>query len=714
MNGTATRFLRIAGSSAGLLVLACVLTSHARPVRHGIPLPTDWSHQHLIFSRPASAEMEPLLAEDPRYLQQAYRRAQGLRLPTESVDGGASSLLSFQVDGLNNNTGGLWSENLGNNASPGPGIFPAKFSFDSTVANCAGTANPDFVVYSTGLSGTATQASIVAFDNLYAGGCTAPVPRVYWAYNTSGASSGKILTSPVMSLDGSQVAFVQTNGAGAGTLVLLKWKASTTETVGAPGTPALAATAALYRTCAAPCIWTIPLISGGTPTDDTTSSVYVSYSDDIGWVGDSGGYLHQFTGIFKGTPAEAGTPWPVLLRPANPHPATSPVFDRVSNKVFVEDTLGGLFSAVANTGVVQVSSRVDFGTGFVESPVVDSASGHIYVFSSSDGSTNCAGGPCSAVDQFHNYFLGGDTGNEVTVGNSKAVGPNPMYIGGFDSAYFSSYPNPEGNLYVCGNTGGAPTLYQIPFINGFLPASGKATVISTVSTAASTAACSPVIDVVNPNLITGSEERLYLSPQNNGRLAACGGKGCLESFIVTPWLPSTNWAQGQEILSPKLHIEVVITAGKSGATPPTWTATNGRTVTDGGVTWIDQGVLAAVTPNKWVKNKGYGLAIRIVDTNNNFEIATTGGTSGGTQPTWPTTPGATIVDNTVTWTNAGAAPTAALPVVGGTTGMIVDNFVTSVTGASQVYFGTLANQTPCVTSGGTGGCAMQASQPKLN
>ena len=40
-----------------------------------------------------------------------------------------------------------------------------------------------------------------------------------------------------------------------------------------------------------------------------------------------------------------------------------------------------------------------------------------------------------------------------------------MYIGSFDSTYENS-TNATGNLYVCGNTGGKPTLYQIPIKAG--------------------------------------------------------------------------------------------------------------------------------------------------------------------------------------------------------------------------------------------------------
>ena len=52
-------------------------------------------------------------------------------------------------------------------------------------------------------------------------------------------------------------------------------------------------------------------------------------------------------------------------------------------------------------------------------------------------------------------------------------------------------------------------------------------------------------------------------------------------------------------------------------------------------------------------------------------------------------------------------------VAGGSSGIIVDNTVESnPTGASQIYFTPLANQA-CSTSGGTGGCAIQASQSTI-
>jgi hypothetical protein len=76
--------------------------------------------------------------------------------------------------------------------------------------------------------------------------------------------------------------------------------------------------------------------------------------------------------------------------------------------------------------------------------------------------------------------------------------------------------------------------------------------------------------------------------------------------------------------------------------------------------------------------------------------------------------GGNTSDGTVTWINAGASLISALPSAGGASGMIIDDVLNGpVSGTSQVYFTTLSNQV-CVTSGGTGGCAVQASQAGLN
>jgi hypothetical protein len=115
----------------------------------------------------------------------------------------------------------------------------------------------------------------------------------------------------------------------------------------------------------------------------------------------------------------------------------------------------------------------------------------------------------------------------------------------------------------------------------------------------------------------------------------------------------------------------------------------------------------------WQASHAYTAGQEILDSNLNIQKVTTPGTSGSSAPTWKTSSG-TTTDGTVTWTYEGSmglsANSTAAAEAGGTSGIVIDN-TSGTTGASQIYFSTLANgSSACTTSGGTGGCAIQASQ----
>jgi hypothetical protein len=693
MESTA-RFLRLGGCLSALVILGWVLTGHAAPpVQEG--LPTDWSHRHVIFSQPSTYEQVNRITSDPRYWQQWYRDNVPRALPVEE-EGSPNAILDPASTGD-------WSENLGTGASIGAGNFPAKYGFQITTASCS-----DYVVFSTGLAGSSTQATVVGFKNLYSG-CGGIVPTVAWAYNTG----GQILTSPVISTTGGdQVAFVQT-ASSQGTLVLLKWGSG--GTVGAPVTPTTVSNAA-YRTCTSPCMTTILLKNGlGVAVDDTTSSVFPDYSHDIIWVGGASGWLHQITGVFRGSPAEVNTGgFPVQLS-ATAAFLSSPAHDQTSGLVFVGDSNGFLYRVTTgNPPVVTKSGQLDHGTGLVTGPIVDSTAEKVYVFSSSDGSAACLGGvPCSAVYLLPALFATGATGGKAVVGVSRvAPAPNPMYEGGVDSTYRASV-NATGNLYVCGNTAGAPTIYQIPITAGVM-----GTVLTGGPLSGSTTKCSPVTDVPNPNATGGVNEWIFASAQTNGLGNNCAGSGCMMNFMVQPWLPLHAYALGQQILDTNLHVQVVRVAGTSKAgAHPAWNAATDGSTTDGGVRWTNQGPHAANHP-AWIASHAYAAGFLILDSNNNVEWVQTAGTSRTAaqgHPVWSTTINGATTDNTVRWRNLGPVATQSVVTAGGASGIIIDNTVGSGTmaGSSQIYFSTLGNQT-CTTSGGTGGCAVQASQSGLN
>jgi hypothetical protein len=334
-----------------------------------------------------------------------------------------------------------------------PNTRPAKYGASLTSASCA-----DFVIYPTGMMGSSAAASIVAYDNLYSS-CSSGglVPSVNWAYNTGGA----VTTSPVLSPDGTQVAYMQSNGTSA-SLVLLKWAANS-GTLTAPGsiTPE---TASSYQACTAPCYISLPL--GGSPApNDTYSAPFYDYIRDALYVGDDSGNLHQFFGVFNGSPAENQSgPWPVHL---GANKLSSPVYDPETGfeagYIFVGD-MGGVFYSVGSGFGGTTSGQIHGNTGplgdaIADAPLVDAGEGIEFVFVTTNGSYSWTG--YNAVWEFVSIFTNLGTPGIVPVGVGGAG--YYLYAGALDNVYYDSGNPATGNIYVVGNTGtkGGATLYQV-------------------------------------------------------------------------------------------------------------------------------------------------------------------------------------------------------------------------------------------------------------
>lgn len=501
---------------------------------------------------------------------------------------------------------GLWGQSLvGATATVGAGNFPAKYSFvnnaPSLTTNCACGSSPDYVVFNTSLAGATGQASIVAFDNLYSGTCTGTVPQTYWAYNTGGAIS----TSVALSNSGSQVAFIQSAG-GVAYLVVLTWSAATnsiTGTVASGNTNVTAVSSCTGATAGSPiygagipqgativsCTGTTLVLSAaatanhsaetitfsnataGAPAaptagsypctactisvkfnngkNDTISSPFYDYANDIVYVGDSSGNLHKFTPVFNGTPAEVLTGWPVTV---SSNVLTSPVYDPTSRNVFVADSGGFLYSYPAAGGTLVKSSQLAAtgSKGIVDSPIVDSTLGEVYVFVGQDGSTgtsnSCTNNTgCNGVFQFPVGFTAG-TGTCVSTNGSSwtsgtscgsesvfGVGTSStvLYDGTFDQIYYTN-SGASGNLWTCAATATpAPKLMNTPFSSGGFGAtvSRANNVVNPLTSAA--ASCSAVTEIVN-----GSTDYIFLSvtAAGNPNTTGCGtGFSCVYSYNVT-------------------------------------------------------------------------------------------------------------------------------------------------------------------------------------
>ena len=364
----------------------------------------------------------------------------------------------------------------------------------------------------------APAATLVAYKNVYAGTCSGAVPTIAWTYDTGGTST----LSPVLSPDGSQVAYIQVN-ANIASLVILKPLLTSGGTVSAPATATLQS-AANYRACTAPCYTTITL--SGSPNDTNSSPFYV-YGADIMYVGDNSGKVHKFTGVFSGTPAEATAGgWPVTASNATSPILTSPVYDSgASQLLFVGDGTGYLHSITttgATSQTVLTSNQMVCGTaGMVDPPIIDSSTESVYVFVGygCDGSGNSYvnrfdAGTSISNDYGPNYANFGNSGTNTTA--------TVLRTGSFDNTYYSGAGN-TGNLYACVNG----VLYQIP--TSTLSGTGTATVhtySTMVSNVRSASTCSPVTEFFN-----GTQDWLFMSVAASGNKAGCTG-ACLYNFNV--------------------------------------------------------------------------------------------------------------------------------------------------------------------------------------
>src|ERR1700722_14175175 len=520
-----------------VIVISFAAVRATKAAEEPVHLVTAWSRRHVLFSAPHSLMDQLRLSRNPRYLQQIIRR---------------NAELNDQGDGWRwwrphhgrHLLDGDWSIDMGPGATVGAGNFPAKFSFNAGTASCS-----DFVVYNTSLAGSSTQASVVAFDNLYAGRCGA-APSTYWAFNTGGT----VVTSVVLSLDGSQVAFVQNNSpVTQATLVLLKWAANS-GTIGSSDT-LTAVSNALYPACTAPCMTTIPfsLDNGSSTKGDTLSSPFYDYTGDILYIGDGFGYLHKFTSVFlsRGSafPAETTASgvniWPALT--SNNSPLTNPVYDQDTGWIFVGSLFGTLkrVNAVVGggPGANAIIKTNDITSSMVEvnfdGPLLDSTNGVLYLVVSNSAALPLQTSGVSALYTFSANFAASANGVQTILSTDGPA--TAIYLGAFDNQWFLGN---AGHMYACASAAIAgnniPTLYQIPVsTKGVL---GTVSTGPALSTASGSPVCSPVTAYFNPSNKSGGAhpagtDLIFLSVTNFGQtttpISCPSNLGCLMSFDVT-------------------------------------------------------------------------------------------------------------------------------------------------------------------------------------
>ena len=560
---------------AGMIAVAALAAAPLFAQKKASGFPEDWSHHHVVFSNPGtlpeasrkgSFDSWLKVVANPRFTFQQQKRGSRPPFHRWRKDQGTKEA-PLQRD---------WSASLGI-AGVAPDMFPAKWTFSATATpSCS-----DYVVFPVNAAGAAgSQPNIVGFQNLYVNGgdtgvCPGTAPTVLFSYYVG---AGTVQTSPFLGGVAGEVAYVESvtgDGASVGSIFHVLTGAGTgasNGTVAAPVAPG-AGNSALD----------VAITMSGF-VSVTRSSPFYDYTNDVAYVGDDSGVLHKFTPVFNGPPAEVTTGgWPATVSTQTGKILTAPVFDSGTGLVYVGDSQGYLYSVNASGTSVQ-SGLLGSGAGIVDSPLLDPSAETLYVFVGDN-----AGGTGSAVFAF-NVSAGitaGSTGSTAILGTQSAT--IPVYDGMFDNAYYTSSTN-AGNLYVCGNAGGNPTLYAIPISYSSGPVLGS--VVTGPPLASSNIACSPVTEFYNSNTST---DWLFAAVSSTSCGASSGttAGGCVMSFNITtaltgstpgPWTPSTTYATDAEIVDTSGNLQECTGGGcgeagnQSGTATPAWTTT---TTTDG-------------------------------------------------------------------------------------------------------------------------------------
>ena len=495
----------------GLGLLAAVIATGQddRNPADRVGLPDDWSHRHVVFSQPDSAERLSQIQGDVRYRQQTSRAV--AQAPQENTIVRRPRLASGKVD---------WSEALSTAALsfPNPATYPAKYSFNVFHADC----NNDFVVFDLP-TGASAAANVFAFSNLYVnnsgtGTCAGTTPTVLFTYN--GSRNGGGLSSPVLSVDGTGIAFIE--NATSAQFHVLKWKAGNVSPVfGQPWNSSLLPDCAANG-AVAPCEYSI-VYSTHTAAQ---SAPFVDYASDTAYVTDDDGMVAAISPVFGG-----GTPRVVFsVNLPTTAAMTAPVYDSVSKNVFAAAANGIVYyvrTASGSNGSCASGSPPCEGTPTLtaapgstisDAPMVDSQSGTVFVFTR--GSAN------AAVIQTNTSFS-----MPARIANIGPSGTSPVYDGTFNKDYYDSPIH--GLLYACGaDSNNLPQLYAISF-TGNLMNQGPAA-YGPLPLAQAPAACSPLTEVYNQSV--GKD--FVLLGVTAGCFSGFAAHACVEEFDVTAGFPS--------------------------------------------------------------------------------------------------------------------------------------------------------------------------------
>jgi hypothetical protein len=470
--------------------------------------PQDWSNRHVIFTRNGSPEDMWKLRNDPRFVSSAllrYIREQNARSRQASSNGlsfdatsgndsgGATGDLELfgpdrplPIDpirlGKNKNSKADWAVSLGPNAGLAVGETPAIYTANYSSPSCS----KDFAVFTIDATPASSQANLVALDNLYSTGagtgfCTTTAPTFMFAYDIG---SGPSPLSPVLSLDGTRVAWIENRPGTTPTAYLhvTIWVAgqggAATAAVVPSGTFSNGACTPAGSACDIALSYTNTTANGctATPSTNTHSDIYVDYGSDGAYVGADNGLLYHIKNIFSTTTSPSVDFCTTVNTSAATGNISGPVYDPVNSEVYIsdsEDIYNYIVNASATPPNFQYVTGVRFGSGNTSigpGPLIDVLNKFIYLFSSNDKNGN------TSVTQV-STSLASASASTAILGTASTNADPYLFYGAFDNNYFTYGPaygtHPASTLYSCGTTAGTGhTGRQSLFALGFNPNTG--------------------------------------------------------------------------------------------------------------------------------------------------------------------------------------------------------------------------------------------------
>lgn len=519
-----------------LFFVTPLLAQEASPEPHNHPgLIRDWSHRHLLYTNGGSAEKVAAAQRDPRLLQAWLGRTlHGAAIPRAIANIREDS----NFDDANRRHHGRhrgprpplsvnseidWALPLGAVAGMASGQSPAKYNFDiSANPDCAN----DFVVFTINAPPTAgIQANIVAINNLYAGtspaGLCGSAPTFLWAY---AAGVGGASSSPVLSLDGRKVAFIEYSAIDRAELHVLTWVAGqgTNATTGsvAPGTDGSLDLDVDYTNITnAGCT--------AAPSTVGQSSPYIDYGNDAAFVTANNGRLYRIKDVFNGTPA---LDFCITVR--NGATLNSPVYDSASNTVYVSDDKSVYAYSVGTSSFSLTASHqvTSFAGAIKTAPIVDSTNGFVYLLAGTDSST-----VNTVVAQLP---LSLSSVVQTVIGQAPTATPQLD----FDNQYYANGPA-TGTMYACGsqitdNSVGA--LFSITFAaNGVMNAAPAMSNDLKVEPSGGAGRCTATMEFYD-----GTNDRLFVSTSGASAVTMWNINSRITSSSTTPTASATPYLGG--------------------------------------------------------------------------------------------------------------------------------------------------------------------------